>query len=260
MHKPLLPENAGYQEKKAFYNRMLTIYGRKAVLEALQQKLSIYRLHLSESNKNAAILKQIVELAKIQQIEIQYHDKKSLSRISRNSQQDQGVAADVFCPQFQTLPDYLNLPSMSAQRLLALDGITNPQNVGMIIRSACAGQIDGILLPQQGTAELGPLVIKASVGTVFKAPIIRCDQLPDTLKTLQQHNYQILTLSSHAKQSLFEFRLNSPCVFVLGNETHGVSRQVEQLSDKQLKIPMNNEVESLNVAVTAALIAFYGSL
>lgn len=252
--------SAEYLEKKSFFNRMLTIYGRKAVLEALQNNLNIYRLHLADSNKPAAIVKEIQELAERKNIEILIHDKRSLSRISRNSKQDQGVAADIICPDFKTLDEFLESPCNANTSLIALENITNPQNVGMIIRSACAGAIDGILIPEKGTAQLGPLVIKASTGSLFKAPIIRCEKLAPSLRKLQEAQFQVCTLSSHANTSLFDYKSNAPSVFVLGNESEGVSESSSSISDIALKIPMNNSVESLNVAVSAALVAFHRQL
>ena len=249
-------DSQSYIEKKSFYQKLLTVYGRKPVMEALQDKqLKIHRLHLAESNKPTGIIKDIVDAAMQREVEVVYHNRQSLSRISKNSKQDQGVAADVHMEKSLTLDEFLS-QTHGHFRLLALDSITNPQNVGMIIRSACAGNIDGIVIPEKGCASLSPLVIKASAGTVFKAPILRCNSLIDALKALQQHSAEICVLSSHAKQSLFDCRTDQSAVYVLGNETDGVSKAVFELSDRQIMIPMNNGVESLNVAITAALIAF----
>ncbi|MFT7129607.1 MAG: 23S rRNA (guanosine2251-2'-O)-methyltransferase [Gammaproteobacteria bacterium] len=253
--------SAEYTRKKSFFDKLLTIYGRKPVLEALEDKsLTIYKLHLSDSNKEGGIISQITELAAQRQIEIAWHDRKSLSRISRNSKQDQGVAADIELKQHLSLDQFLQKDTVKSDfRLIALDRITNPQNLGLIIRSACAGNVDGILLPRKGCASLSPLVIKASVGTLFKATIIHCDELDDALLKIKEHipSSQIFTLSSHAKESLFNLQTaNNPSIFVLGNETEGVSKEISKLSDRQLSIPMNNGVESLNVAITAALISF----
>ena len=152
--------------------------------------------------------------------------------------------------------DTLEDPLPNSFRLLALDRITNPQNLGMIIRSIAASGIDGLLLPKNGCASLGPLVIKASAGTLFKAPVYYCQELSAALAQLQQQGCSIATLSSHAKESLLDWQPAGPTVYVLGNETEGVSKAISKLSDTGLAIPMHNGVESLNVAVTAALIAF----
>ena len=250
-------DSPAYLEKKRFFDSLMTVYGRKTVLEALQENsVNIYRLHLASSNKNAAILDEIISLAKAKGAEVVYHERNALSRISKNASQDQGVAADLRLAGYQTYESFLAQPAQKNYRLLALDGIHNPQNLGMIIRSACAGEIDGILLPLKGGAQIDPLVIKASAGTLFRAPILRCQSLQEALKDFAQSGAHICSLSSHASKNLSDFKPENPCIYVLGNETSGVSDAVFSLCDEKVKIPMKNGVESLNVAVTAALIAF----
>lgn len=250
-------DSEAYLAKKQFYDTLLTIYGRKPVLEALQLSgIRVHRLHVAESNKPAGILTEIHQLASQHGAEICHHSRSALSHISKNSKQDQGVAVDLICPGFTTFDQFLDSADQPQSDLLALDGITNPQNLGMIIRSACAGNISGILLPAKGCAQIDPLVIKASAGTVFRAPIIRISgSLEDALGRFKQRGYAVVGLSSHAQRTLGDCP-HGKQVFVLGNETKGVSKTVETQCDRWVKIPMNNGVESLNVAVTAALIAF----
>lgn len=253
-------DSAEYLQRKEFYNRMLTVYGRKPVLEVLQDNsLEIHKLHLAESNKPAAILDDMVKLAKKRGIEVCYHDKQALSRISKNSKQDQGVAADVIGKGFQSHQSFLS-SNKKHYRILALDGVTNPQNVGMIIRSACASPIDAIILPEKGCAKLDPLVIKASTGTLFRAPILRCKTLASCLKAFAESGADIIGLDANAPHTLGEEPLTGAKVFVLGNETEGLSSDVRAICNKHVSIPMLNNVESLNVAVTASLIAFQGAL
>lgn len=245
-----------YKKKQQFFKSLLTIYGRKPILEALENKeLNFFRLHLADSNKPQGIIAEIISLAEQRGIEIQYHDKKALSRISKNAKQDQGVAADIQLKQYISIAQFVANNEQNCT-LIALDRITNPQNLGMIIRSVCAGNIDGLILPQRGCAALSPLVIKASTGTVFKTPLIYSDTIENALEELHSHGATICTLSSHATTSLFDYKPKGTTVYVLGNETEGVSHEVAKLSNHQLAIPMNNQVESLNVAITAALIAF----
>ncbi|WP_339615517.1 RNA methyltransferase [uncultured Gilvimarinus sp.] len=250
-------DSDAYLAKKQFFNTLLTVYGRKPVLEALQQPgVEVYRLHLAQSNKRGGIIDEILAEAEKRNAEVAYHNRAALSRISKNAKQDQGVAVDLICQKFTTATDYLTRPSSGSCNLLALDGITNPQNLGMIIRSACAGNIDGIILPEKGCAQIDPLVIKASAGTVFRAPILRTTEpLARTLNKFRDSQYSVVGLSSHAKQTLQAYS-GERTVFVLGNETDGVSSATQNECNHWLKIPMNNQVESLNVAVTAALIAF----
>jgi 23S rRNA (guanosine2251-2'-O)-methyltransferase len=252
-----MPENTDYREKKSFFDRVLTVYGRKPVLETLQDTtLVCHAVHLAHSNREVGIVAEIRQCAQKLGIPVKLHSREELARISKNGKQDQGVAVDVMCPCFRSVEDYLAGTTVQPRRLLALDGINNPQNLGMIIRSAAAGEIDGIILPRKGTAALGPLVIKASAGTVYRAPLLLCQSLPEALRLCQERGAQICILAANAALSLFDYEEQGFCVYVLGNETEGVCAQVRALADTQLSIPMRNGVESLNVAVTASLIAF----
>ena len=244
-----------YLDKKSFYNKVLTIYGRNSVLEVLEdESITIHRLHLSKSNKDATVLDNIKSLANKRSIETKYHDKTSLSRISKNSKQDQGVALDIVLDKSLTPQEFLK--ESSSYRCIALDGVTNPQNLGMIIRSCAAGNIDAIILPKKGSAQISPLVIKASVGTLFKIPIIQTQNLVDTLKLFSNNGSSIYSLSSHASSTYKEQTYGKKDVFILGNESEGVSKEVEKMATKSISIPMNRGVESLNVAVTASILAF----
>lgn len=234
----------------------LTIFGRNPVQEALDSnEVKVLRIHLADSNKPSDAIKKIERSAKQQCVDIRYHSKLHLSRISRNGKQDQGVAADIFCP---TLQPWSKLTDIKAGgRLLAVDRINNPQNLGMIIRSACAGGMNGLLLPSEmGNTRLSPLVIKASAGTVFKFPIFQCTKLCQTLIELQSHGYKVCSLQGDGEQSLLDRHDQEPTIYVLGNESEGVSAAIEEIANYRLCIPMHNDVESLNVAVAAALIAF----
>lgn len=246
-----------YLQKRAFYDSLLTIYGRKPVLEALEDlSLPVHKLHLASSNRRDHLIARLEQLATERQIEIAHWDRKGLSRISKNTRQDQGVALDLALPHYGTAETFLQQPPDRPYELLALDGITNPQNLGMIIRSACAGGMDGIILPKKGCAQIDPLVIKASTGTAFKMRLLRCEKLAPTLSQFREQGARICGLSSHAQQTLSSLDGEAPTVFVLGNETRGVSEGVARCCTHKLRIPMHNDVESLNVAVTAALISF----
>ena len=124
----------------------------------------------------------------------------------------------------------------------------------MIIRSCAAGNVDGIILPKKSSAKISPLVIKASAGTLFKLPIYFCNSLDEILNEL--NDTKIYALSSHAKNTIHNLEMNDKSIFILGNESDGVSGEVEALCNDSVSIPMQRGVESLNVAVTASLIAF----
>lgn len=246
-----------YNEKKKNFDRLITVYGRNVVLEILEEKdVNITKVHLADSNKKDGVISQIESLCEKKNIEVLYHTKQALSRISKNAKQDQGVAADIEASSYLSTQDFLQ-ESNKTYRYIALDSIHNPQNLGMIIRSVAAGFVDGVILPKKGSAKISPLVIKASAGTLFKTSILYCDDLENSLPAFKEDGADIYALSSHAKESLFDLELGKKTIFVLGNESEGVSKEIERLANKTLSIPMKNGVESLNVAVTAALLAYY---
>jgi len=250
-----LRDSQEYKDKKAFFEKVITLYGRNVVVEILEDDtVEIHKLHMAESNKTDGVIKKILSLAKKRGINIAWHDKSALSRISKNAKQDQGVACDVISKSYQHA---MEIKKLKEFRLIALDGIHNPQNLGMIIRSCAAGNVDGIILPKKNSAKISPLVIKASAGTLFKLPIYFCNSLDDVLKDLD--DTKIYALSSHAKESIYDLNPHAKSIFVLGNESEGVSNEVERLCNERVKIPMKRGVESLNVAVTASLIAFMKS-
>lgn len=242
-----------YLAKKRFFDSLITLYGRNVAVEVLRDDaVQIHKLHLSKSNRIDETIEEIISLAEMRGVEIKYHTKESLSRISKNSAQDQGVAIDVVSQNYRSASNIAtDLPN--SFRLLALDGINNPQNLGMIVRSAAASRIDGIVLPRRNSTKLSPLVMKASAGTLFKIPIYYCETL-DEILTLS--DTAIITLSSHAKDDIHSLQIPSRAIFVLGNESEGVSESVMRASTHSVSIPMHRGVESLNVAVTAGIVSF----
>lgn len=254
-----MKDSERYQKKKAFFEGLITLYGRNVVDEVLgDDAVEVHTLHLAESNREEGAISRILAKAEARGVSVRYHSKQALSRISKNAKQDQGVAIDIAAPTYRSA-DRIGADLPERGRLLALDGVQNPQNLGMIIRSAAAGNIDGIILPKGGSAKLSPLVMKASAGTLFKLPIYYCDRLPEVLQQCKAAGWRLYALSSHAASTIHSLLPAPKAVFVLGNENEGVAPEIEALCDDALAIPMRRGVESLNVAVTAALIAFMGA-
>jgi 23S rRNA (guanosine2251-2'-O)-methyltransferase len=251
-----------YRARKARFSKMLTVYGRKPALEALRDPgLQCHALHLADNNREGGIIAELEQQAAQRGVPVLRHSRAELARISKNGKQDQGVAVDIACPAFQTLEDFLpRLEREKSLRLLALDSISNPANLGMIVRSATAGGIDAIIYSRRGNAALGPLVVKASAGTLYRAPLVICPELPAALQACSAAGTAVCILAADGEASVFDYRPVGSSVFVLGNETEGVSAAVRQLADTSLFIPMARGVESLNVAVTASLIAYAGDL
>ncbi len=247
-----MQDSQEYLNKKSYFEHVITLYGRNVVIEVLQDDtIDIHKIHMADSNKTDGAVATILSLAKKRDLEVTYHSKHALSRISKNAKQDQGVAIDIIARTYKNANEIAKLDSF---RLIALDGIQNPQNLGMIIRSCAAGNVDGIILPKKNSAKISPLVIKASAGTLFKLPIYFCNTIDEALETLS--DTKVYMLSSHAKHSIYDVVPHAKTVFVLGNESEGVSDAVEAFCNDTLSIPMNRGVESLNVAVTASLLAF----
>ncbi len=240
---------------------MITIYGRNPVLEALlDPSLSFFRLHLADSNKPADVILRITKLANKRQVDIARHSKQALSRISKNGRQDQGVALDIIAPAHASLEEHLARREDNTPRdqWLLVDGITNPQNLGMIIRSTAASPLQGIIIPQKGNASLDPLAIKASAGTLFRATILRTPDINVALPALKQHGYRLIGLAGDGAQPISDIPLEASVVYIVGSETHGLSEVSRKHVDALCSIPMNHGVESLNAAVTASIIAFRG--
>ncbi|OIP53371.1 MAG: 23S rRNA (guanosine(2251)-2'-O)-methyltransferase RlmB [Helicobacteraceae bacterium CG2_30_36_10] len=247
-----MQDSQEYLDKKSYFENVITLYGRNVVIEVLQDEtIDIHKIHMADSNKTDGAVATIMSLAKKRDLEVIYHSKHALSRISKNAKQDQGVAIDIIAKTYKNANEIAKLDSF---RLIALDGIQNPQNLGMVIRSCAAGNVDGIILPKKNSAKISPLVIKASTGTLFKLPIYFCNTIDEALKKLS--DIKVYMLSSHAKKSIYETVPHARTIFVLGNESDGVSSEVQALCNDTLSIPMNRGVESLNVAVTASLLAF----
>ncbi|MGH3866035.1 MAG: TrmH family RNA methyltransferase [Pseudonocardiaceae bacterium] len=233
-------------------DQFITIYGRMPVLEALQkQKLEIAKVMIAD-NAHGSAIDQIVDAAHQQDIEVRYTSPTRIKRLAGNGKQDQGVVADIAAPRMARLSDYLAKRDERRTTLFLLDGVTNPSNVGMILRSATAAGIDGVILPRLGSPHVGPLVIKASAGVAFEASILNSASAAAAAAALHERGFTLYGLTATAKRSIFQTDLAPRAVLVLGGETHGSTIP----TDVQLRIPMRNHVESLNVAVAASIVAF----
>ena len=255
-----------YQEKKRFFDDVVTLYGRKPVLELLEDPQTvIFRLHLANSNAESPVMSRIEQLAVSRGIEMHQHTRRELSRISKNQRQDQGVAIDIQPPGFRQLsalfePDR-SMPDNNTREVILLDGVTNPQNLGLVIRSVAASPLTGLVLPRKGCAKIDPLVHKASAGILIRASIYHCPDAGGGIKLLKRKGFQIVGLSSAAELSLPQLPpAPGHRAWVLGNESSGISPSAQRLCDTLVAIPMRQGVDSINVAAAATLISFRGLL
>lgn len=235
-------------------DRFVTVYGRKPVLEVLgDDDLEVDKVILADTARGAAA-SEILDAARARGVLVQRASAHRVKVLAGNGKQDQGVLADVIAPRMRVLGEALR--ERAPRTVLLLDGITTPANVGMILRTATAAGIGGIVLPRRGVAGIDPLVIKASAGVAFRAPVLRVATAIEAATTLHQSGYRLFGLAGDARRSVFEAEVPRRAAFVLGGETAGVSEEVGALIDEWVAIPMAGEVESLNVASAAAVVCF----
>jgi 23S rRNA (guanosine2251-2'-O)-methyltransferase len=239
-------------------DRCITVYGRRAVLEALRDpQLEVAGVTVVEMG--GAVTSEVKKSATQRGVEVREASAHRVSLISGNGRQDQGVVADVVAPDMQGLTDRLaelERDPSRPQRLLLVDGVTTPGNLGLIIRSATAAGVDGVVIPRRGTAALGPQVVKASAGTAFRSPILRTSDAPGALSELTDAGFAIVGLDAQATTSLWDIELPPRIVFLVGGEHEGASKESAVYAHSWVSVPMPGDVESLNVACATTLVAF----
>lgn len=235
-------------------DRYITVFGRKPVLEALgDDRLEVDKVLLARGARGP-VVQQIQAAAKARGLKVDRRDDKQINRISRSARHDQGAVCDVIAPRMEALETYLDRDERGP--LLLLDAVHNPANVGMVLRAATAAGMHGVILPRLGCPDVGPLVIKASAGVAFRSPILRCPSALHAAEALIERGYSLVGLRGDEAEDLYDAQLDPTAVFVLGNETEGVSGGVAKLISQWVRIPMANGVESLNVATAGAVVAF----
>ena len=235
-------------------DRFLTIVGRKPVLEALQRQDLHFGELLIDRKLRKESIGEILDAAKSRTMKPIFCDLKKVNRRSKNPKQDQGVALDIETPLIDQLAQWRRLEKDGM--LLIADGVSTPANVGMMIRSAAAAGLSGLVLPDRNCPNLGPLVIKASAGTIFHCPILKTTDTATGVQMLKAKGWHICALDARGEHQLFEMTLPKKTAWILGNETIGISESVAPLVDSWVSIPMAAGVESLNVAMSATIVAF----
>jgi len=231
-------------------DRFVTVYGRNPVIEVLDDpSLVVDKVVLAEGVRGHGI-GEIIGLARDRGVPLQRASVERVKKLAGNGRQDQGVFADVVAPRMRPLADALD--DVTLRRVLLLDGITTPANVGMILRTATAAGIDGVVVPRRGVASIDPLVVKASAGVAFRAPILKVA----AAQALAAAGFHLLGLAADGPSSLFEATWPEHVAFVLGSETAGVGANVAEHVRSWVSIPMAGGVESLNVAAAAAVVCF----
>lgn len=238
-------------------DRFITVYGRKPVHEALDDPgLEVDKVVLAEGADPRAV-RELLEAARARGVPVRRASAHRVKVLAGNGRQDQGVVADVVAPRMRTVEAFLaGLRPGQGARIVALDGLTNPANVGMILRSATAAGLDGVLLPRRGAPSIDPLVLKASAGVAFHAPVLRAGSAAAGLAALAEAGFVLLGLDGAARTPLFEVELAERVVIVVGGETDGLTEEVRGELHDTVLVPMAAGVESLNAACAATLACF----
>jgi 23S rRNA (guanosine2251-2'-O)-methyltransferase len=151
----------------------ITVYGRKPVQEALDDAdLHVDKVVLADDARGEPV-RAILAAARARGVPVQRATAHRVKVLAGNGRHDQGVLADVVAPRMQPVDEFLLDLGNDPAAVLVLDGVTNPANVGMVLRSATAAGLDGVLLPRRGVPAIDPLVVKASAGVAFRAPVLR---------------------------------------------------------------------------------------
>jgi 23S rRNA (guanosine2251-2'-O)-methyltransferase len=236
----------------------ITVYGRKPVLEVLiNPALTIDKVVVAVQARGDTVA-EILDAAARRRVPVQRASAHRVKVLAGNGRHDQGVLADVVAPRMRSLDSALKALGNSSAAVLVLDAITNPANVGMILRTATAAGFDGVVLPRRGVPAIDPLVIKASAGVAFHAPVLRTATAEQGSATLRAAGFAVFGLSASAggARSLFGDPPPPRVAYVLGNESAGVSPGVAAQLTGWVSIPMAGDVESLNVASAAAVVCF----
>tara|TARA_B100000989_G_scaffold299051_1_gene292541 strand:- start:6254 stop:6985 length:732 start_codon:yes stop_codon:yes gene_type:complete len=230
------------------------IFGTRPVLEALKSGKSIEKIFIQKNLK-----KEILEKIKIQLstgVNISYVPKEKLNRITRKNHQ--GVICYVSPIQYQPVDEIIQRVFESGKDpfVVILDRITDTRNFGAITRVADASGVDAIIIPERESAIITSDSIKTSAGALNYVPICKVKSLKKTLIFLKESGLNIISCCEKGNNKIYQSELNSPCCIILGSEKDGISKNLMDLSDKILKIPMNGYVDSLNVSSSASII-FY---
>ncbi|MBN2332953.1 MAG: 23S rRNA (guanosine(2251)-2'-O)-methyltransferase RlmB [Deltaproteobacteria bacterium] len=234
------------------------IFGINAVNELLQSGNRDVEVFYCEESAGKRI-KVLESLARRQGLLIKHLPKAALSRLA-GVDRHQGVAVSV--AQFNYSPLAALLPSAAVQRhplpaILALDGVTDPQNLGAILRTAAAAGVAGVIIPERRAAGITPVVARIASGGLEYVKICRVTNLVTALQQCREQGYWIAgTVTAAEGLSVYQADLCRPLVIVVGSEAKGMRPLVRRTCDLLLTIPLRTSIESLNVSAATAVVLF----
>lgn len=234
---------------------MRVVYGVNPVRELLRAGgEGLSELWLAEGGSRGPAFAELERLGRAAGAKVRSSPRAKLDRLA-GSDRHQGVVAVVADFRYASL-DALVAASAAdgeAALLVVLDGVEDPQNLGAVIRSACAFGARGVIVPKDRAAGITPAVAKASAGAVERCPVARVTNLAKTIEGLKEAGIWSVALAADAERPLRDVDLTAPTALVLGNEGAGIRPLVRRTCDIAARIPMKGEIDSLSVSAAAAV-------
>ena len=232
------------------------IEGRNAVIEALRAGTPIDKIYIAKGETDAA-LGHLAAKAREQGIAIVDCDRRKLDGMSV-THSHQGVIAVAAVREYATVDDILNAAREKGEAplIVVFDELSDPHNLGAVIRTAeCAGA-HGVIIPKRRSAGLTAVVAKTSAGAVSHVPVARVANLTACLKELKEEGVWVFGTAADARQTIYQADLKGPAAIVIGSEGDGMSRLVRETCDVLLSIPMKGKLNSLNASAAAAILLY----
>lgn len=228
------------------------IYGINAVREALPAG-RVSRVLLAKESRAHGVA-ELADAAKAAGTRIDYAPQAKLNALC-GTREHQGVAAAISPVSYASLNQVLEACPRTG-RLLVLDQVQHPKNLGLLIRTATGAGAAGVLLCARGAALLDDTVLRASAGTVLRMPVVACKNLPQALRTVREAGFWLYALDARGDMDVFEMPWPERHALVVGNETKGIRPGVRKVCDAGVRIGLDNGLDSLNVAVAAGIALF----
>lgn len=230
------------------------VAGRNPVVEALSAQVPAAALHIQRYLDPDPRIKNAMGLAMETGIPIRECSRDELDRLT-DGVLHQGIALEALPYQYRDLEDLLGTGTPRRPGLLvALDGVTDPRNLGAIARSAAAFDGSGMILPARRSAQVTATAWRASAGALAQLPVAQVTNLTRSIEAAKKAGFMIVGLSGDAKISIGEARTeNDPIMLIVGGEGKGLGRLVSEHCDVLAAIPMSRYVESLNASVAAGI-------
>ncbi len=226
-------------------------FGINAVREAIQDPSRIQKV-LMDNEINNPTFKKLKD--EVMRAGVSYSFVPEQKLYKHTKENHQGFVALIGQIQFAELESIIEPEKQ--QLFILLDGITDVRNFGAIIRSAVGLGASGIIIGQTGSAPLNDIAIQASAGGAFHIPIVRVSHLKDAMYLLQSHEIALVGCTEKANSFVSDINLKRSLGIVMGNEHKGISKGVLTLCDEQIKIPIDDLLDSYNVSVAASLVLY----